>query len=123
MSLLPLLLTLVIAQAAPQVVPLWPNGAPGFESRRNEPEEAKDYWVKNIHNPPITIYLPATEKATGAAIGIAPRGGHREVVFNAEGRDAALYLNSVGVAAVVLKYRVAREPNSPYKLETVVPQD
>jgi len=123
MSLLPLLLTLVIAQAAPQVVPLWPNGAPGFESRRNEPEEAKDYWVKNIHNPSITIFLPPKEKATGAAIVIAPGGGHRELVFNAEGRDAALYLNSIGVAAFVLKYRLAREPNSPYKLETVVPQD
>ena len=50
-----------------QVVPLWPNGAPGFENRRGESELAKDYWVKNIHNPSITVFLPPKEKATGAA--------------------------------------------------------
>ena len=52
----------------PQVVPLWPNGAPGFESRRSEPELAQSYWVKNIHNPSITVFLPPKEKATGAAV-------------------------------------------------------
>ena len=101
----------------PQVVALWEKGAPGFESRRNEPEEAKDYWVKNVHNPSITVYLPPKEKATGAGIVVAPGGGHRLLVFNAEGRDAAEYLNSIGVAAFVLKYRLAREAGSPYKLD------
>ena len=45
------------------------------------------------------------------------------LVFDAEGRDAATYLNSIGVAALVLKYRLAREPNSPYKVETHTRQD
>jgi hypothetical protein len=36
----------LLAQQTPQVIPLWPNGAPGFESRKNEPELAKDYWVR-----------------------------------------------------------------------------
>ena len=47
-----------MAQDSPLVVHLWPNGAPGYESRRNEPEVAKDYFVKNIQNPSITVYLP-----------------------------------------------------------------
>ena len=51
------------------VISLWPNGAPGFEGRKDEPELAKDYWVKNVHNPSITAYLPSKEKATGAAVG------------------------------------------------------
>jgi hypothetical protein len=34
--------SLIIAQKKPIVIPLWPNGAPGFENRRNEPEQAKD---------------------------------------------------------------------------------
>jgi acetyl esterase/lipase len=108
---------------AQEVVPLWAGGAPGSEARRNEPEQAKDWWVKNIHNPSIAVYLPAKEKATGAAVIVCPGGGHRELVFDAEGREAAQYLNSIGVAAFVLKYRLAYEANSPYKLETHVKQD
>src|SRR3954447_25513729 len=111
------------AQVKPVAMPLWPNGAPGFESRKNEPEQAKDYWVKNIHNPSITIFLPPKEKATGAAVVICPGGGHRELVFNAEGVEPAVYLNSIGVAAFVLKYRLSREPNSPYSLDKHPKQD
>ena len=103
--------------SAQQEIPLWQAGAPGFENRRNEPTQAKDWWVKNIHNPSITVYLPPPEKATGAAVVICPGGGHRELVFNAEGVEPALYLNSIGVAAFVLKYRLAREEGSPYVLE------
>ena len=97
------------------VISLWKNGAPGFESRATEPEQAKDWWVKNIHNPSLTIFLPPAAKATGAAVVICPGGGHTNLVFNAEGVQAARYLNSIGVAAFVLKYRLFREPNSPYK--------
>ena len=75
------------AQTAPVVIPLWQKGAPGFESRRNEPEQAKDYWVKNIHNPSLTVFLPAKDKANGAAVVICPGGGHD----NADGTK--LFLN------------------------------
>jgi acetyl esterase/lipase len=104
-------------------VPLWPKGAPGYESRRNEPEEAKDYWVKNIQNPSITVYLPPKAKATGTAVVICPGGGHRLLVYKAEGSDAAAFLNSIGVAAFVLKYRLFREEHSPYTLDKDVRQD
>ncbi|MGD9635175.1 MAG: alpha/beta hydrolase [Pirellulales bacterium] len=109
--------------AAPEQISLWPGGAPGFEARRDEPEEAQDYWVRNIHNPSITAFLPPADKATGAAVIVVPGGGHRELVFDAEGCDAAEYLNQLGVAAFVLKYRLAREKDSPYKIETHVRQD
>src|ERR1041385_4139989 len=115
--MLPTALPMPARQAQPLVIPLWEKGAPGFESRRSEPEQAESYWVKNIHNPSITAYLPSKEIATGTAVIVAPGGGHRELVFNAEGRDPCLYLAKLGVAAFALKYRLAREPGSPYKLD------
>lgn len=113
----------IMAQIKPLVFHLWENGAPGFESLKDEAEQAKDWWVKNIHNPSISAFLPDPEIATGAAVVIAPGGGHRELVFNPEGRDAARFLNSIGVAAFVLKYRLAKEENSEYTLEKHVKQD
>ena len=109
--------------AEPLVVPLWANGAPGFEDRRNEPELAKDYWVRNINNPSITVFLPPKEKANGAAVLICPGGGHRELVYKAEGLEPASYFTNLGVAAFVLKYRLARETNSPYSLKIHPRQD
>src|SRR5881275_1775093 len=79
----------------PVTVPLWSKGAPGFEDRRNEPERAQDYWVRNIHNPSVTVFLPPKEKANGAAVLICPGGGHRELVYKAEGVEPAHYLNSL----------------------------
>ncbi|MDB5120441.1 MAG: 1,4-beta-xylanase [Sphingobacteriales bacterium] len=114
---------LSFAQSKPLVVHLCEKGAPGFENRKNEPEEAKDYWVKNIHNPSIAVYFPAKEKANGSAVIICPGGGHRILVYNAEGVEAAEYLNNLGVTAIVLKYRLAREENSPYDLNKHPQQD
>ncbi len=123
MTVLALLPLLVGPQTPQPVVPLWERGAPGFEARRDEPEEAKEYWVKNVHNPSITVFLPQKEKANGCGVVVAPGGGLRLLVYDAEGRDAAHYLNSIGVAAFVLKYRLPREPNSPYKIDVHLRQD
>lgn len=112
-----LLPSLLAGQENKQVIYLWKDGAPGFENRKNEPEQAKDWWVKNIHNPSLTVYLPPKEKANGTSVIICPGGGHSQLVITAEGQDAAEYFNSIGVTAFVLKYRLFREENSPYKPE------
>jgi len=110
---------LVLSQlaAAQQVIPLWKNGAPGFESRRHEPEQHKDWWYKNIHNPSLTVFLPPAGKANGTAVVVAAGGGHRELVFNPEGVEPAQYLASLGVTAFALKYRLFREPGSKYTFD------
>ena len=108
---------LVTAQATPFVVPLWEKGAPGFENRRNEPEIAKDYYVRNIHNPSLTVFLPPKDKANGMAMVVCPGGGHRLLVFNSEGIEPAKFLNNLGIAVFVLKYRLGRDTLTPYKIE------
>jgi acetyl esterase/lipase len=108
---------IITAQPANQVIYLWHNGAPGFESKKDIPEEAKDWWVKNINNPSLTVYSAPKEKATGAAVIICPGGGHNKLVITSEGGGAAAYFNSIGVTAFVLKYRLFRETNSPYTVE------
>src|SRR5882724_3863451 len=113
----------LLAADGPKVIPLWANGAPGFESRRDEPELAKDYWVRNINYPTLTVFEPPKGKANGAAVLIFPGGGFRELVFSAEGVEPARYLNNLGVTAFVLKYRLPRETNSPYSLQIHPRQD
>ena len=111
-----------LAADHPEVL-LWSNGAPGSEGKTaKEVIEApnKDHGylkVTEVHKPSLTVYLPPAEKATGAAMIIAPGGAHRFLNFDQEGAYVAEYLSSIGVAAFVLKYRLAREPESTYKVD------
>jgi endo-1,4-beta-xylanase len=103
--------------AHPSSIPLWPNGAPGSEARKDEPENISYRQepdlvfpiVFNIHNPSITPFLPARDKATGCAVVIAPGGGHMFQTIDREGYDVARWLADRGIAAFVLKYRLARD--------------
>jgi acetyl esterase/lipase len=64
--------------------------------------------VYNVSQPTITAYLPPKDLATGTAIVVAPGGAFHTLSINSEGVDVAKWLNSKGIAAFVLKYRVAR---------------
>lgn len=104
-------------------VRLWTNGAPGSEGKTamevDEPPNAEHGYrkVTAVHNPSLRVFLPPREKATGAALIIAPGGGHRFLNYDQEGIYVAEYLNTIGVAGFVLKYRLAREPGSTYVIE------
>ena len=113
---------LMVAAALPaqaqQRIPLYANGAPGSEAHRGEAEVAQDYWVKNIHDPSITVYRPDPAKANGTAVVIAPGGGHALLVITAEGEAPAKYYTDLGITAFVLRYRLARgDPGSTYTIE------
>lgn len=112
----------VLAASHPEV-PLWPDGAPGSEGKTaaeviEAPNQSHGYLkVTSVHHPSVTVYLPPAERATGAALIIAPGGGHQFLNFDQEGMNVAEYLNLIGVAGFVLKYRLAREAGSTYKVE------
>lgn len=107
----------------PAVIHLWEKGAPGFESRRDEPEVVKGTTVTNVHNPSITVFPAPKEKANGAAVLIIPGGGHRQLGFGGEGVEPAKLMTDLGVTAFVLKHRLPREEGSPYSLDIHPRQD
>src|SRR6187402_3163084 len=102
-------------------LPLWPNGAPGSEGKTAAEKvrvtDGGDHVVSSIHRPSITPYLPDRSAATGAAVIVAPGGGHRELWIDHEGYNVAQWLRERGIAAFVLKYRLAREEGSSYTIE------
>ena len=73
--------------------------------------------VSNVQVPGIAVYLPSKRYATGQAVIICPGGGYWVLAYDLEGTDIARYLNSIGVAAIVLKYRLPTYGNTiePYK--------
>jgi acetyl esterase/lipase len=107
-------LTALSAAAAQEQIPLWPQGAPGFEDRKDVAEIKETFYIRNVHQPSLTVFLPAAEKATGAAVIVCPGGGHRFLTIDAEGLSPAKFLSERGVAAFVLKYRLGRDDKSPY---------
>jgi endo-1,4-beta-xylanase len=118
-----LFLSVCIAQAAETdtEILLWPQGAPGSEGK-TAPEIVKtsasgERQVSSIHKPSITPFLPPKDKATGAAVLVIPGGGHRMLCVDHEGAYVARWLAEHGIAAFVLKHRLAREPGSTYTIE------
>jgi acetyl esterase/lipase len=65
-----------------------------------------DRSISNVSQPTVTVYLPAKEKANGTAIVICPGGGYQHLAIDKEGHDVARWLNSIGIAGIVLKYRL-----------------
>ena len=105
------------------VVPLWENGAPGFEDRREEAEVVNGGSITNVHNPSLTVFRPAEGLANGVAIIVAPGGGLRNLGIRGGGTEPAAFLAEHGYTAFVLKYRLSRQPGVPYKFEEHVLQD
>lgn len=113
LALLGFVCAAALQAADPVVVPLWPAGAPGSAARMHEPEKIAGNNVSNIHHPSLTLYLPAKDKATGCAVVVAPGGGHSRLAFEHEGHAVGRWLAGHGIAAFILKYRLARDDATP----------
>jgi acetyl esterase/lipase len=88
----------------PMTLPLWPGQAPGAVG--TAPEDT----------PTLTVYMPPVTAGPMTAVIVAPGGGYRTLSMNKEGRLPANFLNSVGVAAFVLKYRLGPTYHHPIEL-------
>jgi len=102
---LSLFLLAALARAQdPTTVLLWPNGAPG--ALGNEDSD----------KPALTIFLPVKSQANGTGVIVCPGGSYAALASNHEGRQVANWLNSLGVAAFVLKYRLGPRYHHPIEL-------
>lgn len=102
---------------------LWPGQPPGDEAQlgpefdRTGPDGRlvagrRVTRLTNVSVPTVAIFRPKPEVDTGAAVVIAPGGGHTILAYDLEGTEVAAWLNSIGVTGIVLKYRVpGRDPD------------
>ena len=108
-----------VAQAAPEVITLWPERAPGEvatlppEVDTTKPSEnlvagKRVARIGNVSSPTLTIYRPTGAANTGAAVLVCPGGGYSILALDLEGTEICDWLNSKGITAALLKYRVPR---------------
>ncbi len=89
------------------IIPLWEKTIPNYQADEETVDKSRGIsWVTKVHTPSIEIYLPTPKNATGQAVLICPGGGYRGLAYDWEGVDIARWLNSKGIAGIVLKYRL-----------------
>jgi len=100
---------------SPVTINLWPSTPPG-ETKELPPEAdttgadgrqvagRRVIRLGNVSTPTMTVYRPAADIDTGAAVLVCPGGGHHILAYDLEGTEVAEWLTSIGVTGVVLKY-------------------
>jgi acetyl esterase/lipase len=103
-----LISTALLTYGQDYVLPLYKGEIPNSKNTgQKEKVEKKDITIiSNVQDPDIAVYLPSKRFATGQAVVICPGGGYWILAYDLEGTDIARYLNSIGVAGIVLKYRL-----------------
>jgi acetyl esterase/lipase len=107
----------VLSAKSSEPMTLWPKGAPGekgdigVERDMTEPSDdlvggRRVVRIGNVSTPTLTLYRPPQDKDTGAAVMVCPGGGYTILAMDLEGTEVCQWLNSAGVSAVLLKYRV-----------------
>jgi acetyl esterase/lipase len=128
-----LLLTLILFSTSllaeeQSPIRLWPGAAPdepaNITSKKAPAETGADGVIRipYVDTPEIIRYPAPADKATGTCILICPGGAYQKLAWNKEGTETATWLNTIGIEAVVLKYRVPRRDNAnphPWPLQDV----
>ena len=102
-----------------QVIDLWPATAPGEKGNLGEEKDTtkptdgliagkRVIRLGNVSRPTLSLYRPAAKKDTGTTVLVIPGGGYHILALDLEGTEVCEWLNSIGVTAALLKYRVPR---------------
>ena len=93
---------------AQEIIHLYPGAVPNSKPSDIRETESRGMF-SNVTDPTLEVFLPDTEKATGAAVIICPGGAYGVVVYRAEGANTAQEFARKGIAAFVLKYRIPND--------------
>jgi acetyl esterase/lipase len=120
MTMLLVMLTCIMNMAAQEFrLPLYSGAIPNSKNTGDAEKIVHEdiTLISHVQVPDIAVYLPSKRFATGQAVIICPGGGYWIVAYDLEGTDIARYFNSIGVAAIVLKYRLPTYGNTiePHK--------
>jgi acetyl esterase/lipase len=116
--------TAFVAYAQLAVIPLWPHGTPeppqtsDPETDTTKPTDAlfhgqRSQRLTNVTKPTMSVYLPSASRDTHVAALVFPGGGYVRLAWNGEGTDTCEWLNSIGVACLLVKYRVPEKGHYP----------
>lgn len=103
------------------ILQLWPGSAPGDkepvgpEQDQTKPQDGlvagkPVIRLGNVYHPTISVYQPPADKRNGTAVVVCPGGAYQILAMDLEGTEVCDWLNSEGVTAVLLKYRVPKRP-------------
>lgn len=109
----------VFGDGAGSVLDLWPEGVPGMKPDGGPEVLEAGGRVSNVQHPSLTVLRPAAGMANGTAVIVCPGGSYVRLSFDREGTEPARWLNTLGVTAFVLKYRL-KEYGQPAPLQDVL---
>ena len=98
--------------SGPPPLPAIPRRSTRRRSRRRKNSEVITS-ITNVSKPTLTVSRPEPDKNTGVAVLVFPGGGYNNLAWEHEGTMVAEWLNSIGVTAAILKYRVPRRADTP----------
>jgi acetyl esterase/lipase len=104
-----LLFIFISASYSQNTVKLWEHNPPTSNGITEAENTDRNYWITNVSSPALTVYLPEKSNATGKAVVICPGGGYAGLASHHEGTLFAQWLNSQGIAAIILKYRMPNQ--------------
>jgi acetyl esterase/lipase len=104
-----------ISAQSSRVIHLWPGQVPGAKESKSADVVSGDHGgnvlrIAKVTDPVIEVFAPANGNTTGAGVVVCPGGGYQILALDLEGYEVAKWLNSLGITAFVLHYRVPGNP-------------